>query len=80
VGGGRSSSEPIRLLKSYLQIEIQSLTENQRYSKSPFEKGGFRGISGALKIPPNPPFSKGGIKKASNKSQNPFFNNLIAME
>jgi hypothetical protein len=37
----------IRLLKNYLQNEIQSLMENQRDSKSPFEKGGFRGISGA---------------------------------
>jgi hypothetical protein len=66
-----------RLLKNYLQIEIQSRIENQRYSKSPFEKGGFRGISGAEKIPPNPPFSKGGAKNASNRSPNLFFNNLI---
>jgi hypothetical protein len=31
-------------MKKYLQIEIQSLKENQGYSKSPFEKGGFGGI------------------------------------
>jgi hypothetical protein len=38
---------------------------NQRHLKSPFEKGGLRGISGAYKIPPNPPFSKGGINTSS---------------
>jgi hypothetical protein len=36
-----------RLLKNYLQIEIQSPKENQGYSKSPFEKGEFMVISGA---------------------------------
>ena len=28
--------------------------------KSPFEKGGFRGISSGYKIPPNFPLRKGG--------------------
>jgi hypothetical protein len=40
---------------------------DKRCLKSPFEKGGFRGISSAYKIPPNPPFSKGGIKTSSNQ-------------
>ena len=31
--------------------------------KSPFEKGGLRGIYGGLKIPPQPPFAKGGSFK-----------------
>jgi hypothetical protein len=30
--------------------------------KSPFEKGGFRGIYKQLKKSPLPPFGKGGIK------------------
>jgi hypothetical protein len=64
------------MLKNYLQKEIQSLIENQGYSKSPFEKGGFRGISKAYKIPPTPPFTKGGIKTASTQAQNLFFNSL----
>jgi hypothetical protein len=58
-------------------MKIQGQIENQWYLKSPFEKGGFRGISGAYKIPPNPHFSKGGIKTASNQAQNLFFKSLL---
>jgi len=45
--------------------------------KSPWEKGGFRGISGAYKIPPNPPFSKGGIRTAPNPAQRLFPHSLL---
>ena len=41
-------------------MEILSFIEI-RYLKSPFAKGGLRGISGAYQIPP-PPFFKGGNK------------------
>jgi len=43
-------------------MEELDLMENRRYLKSPFEKGGFRGILGAYQIPPIPPFLKGGDK------------------
>jgi hypothetical protein len=60
-------------------MEIQGHIENQWYLKSPFEKGGFRGISGAYKIPPTPPFSKGGIKATSKQAHKLFFNDLIGL-
>jgi L,D-transpeptidase ErfK/SrfK len=60
-------------------MEIQGLKKNRRYLKSPFEKGGLRGISGADKIPPNPPFSKGGIKTASNQAHTLFFHSLLIL-
>jgi hypothetical protein len=41
---------------------ITSILKDQDYIKSPFEKGGFRGISSGYQIPPNPPLEKGGIK------------------
>jgi hypothetical protein len=44
---------------------IKELLINQKCIKSPFEKGGFRGIfKGYFQIPPNPPLVKGGIKSA----------------
>jgi hypothetical protein len=43
----------------------QSILKDQKCLKSPFEKGGFRGISNSYKLPPNPPLEKGGIKGAS---------------
>jgi hypothetical protein len=61
-------------------MEIQDLIESQGNLKSPFEKGGFRGISGAYKIPPNPPFSKGGIKTSSNQAHQLFFNSLLGAD
>jgi hypothetical protein len=42
---------------------IKCLIEDQEYIKSPFEKGGFRGISDSCIIPPDPPLKKGGIKR-----------------
>jgi hypothetical protein len=33
---------------------IKSMLKDQGFLKSPFEKGGFRGISVSYKIPPNP--------------------------
>ena len=50
-----------RLLKNYHQMVIKSILKNQEYLKSPFGKGGFRGISSSYKIPPNLPLEKGGI-------------------
>jgi hypothetical protein len=64
------------LRKNYLHKENQGLRDNQGYSKSPFEKGEFRGISRAYKIPPSSPFSKGGIKNAFNQTEQLFFNSL----
>jgi hypothetical protein len=32
-------------------MEIQSIPNYQEWLKSPFEKGGFRGISGGIKSP-----------------------------
>jgi len=64
-------------LQNYSQIEIQNILNYQESLKSPFEKGGFRGISGGDKIPPIPPLEKGGIKTAFNQAQKPFFNNLL---
>jgi hypothetical protein len=55
----------------------QSIFKDQKCLKSPFEKGGFRGISNSYKIPPTPPLEKGGIKGASNQAQNPFSKNLL---
>jgi len=49
-------------MKKYLPLKIQGRIEKQRFLKSPLEKGGFRGISNAYQIPPNPPFSKGGTR------------------
>jgi hypothetical protein len=43
--------------------------------KSPFEKGGFRGISDSDKIPHLPP--QGGIKTTSNQTRKAFFNSLL---
>ena len=49
------------------EMIIIELLESPKFSKvipfkSPFRKGGFRGISiGYRKIPPNPPLRKGGI-------------------
>jgi len=42
-----------RLLKNS-SLEIQSSLNYQECLKSPFEKGGFRGISGGYKITPSP--------------------------
>jgi hypothetical protein len=41
---------------------IQRLIEEQGHLKSPFEKGGFRGISGSYKSPLTPLLEKGGNK------------------
>ena len=35
-------------------MEIQSILNYPKRLKSPFEKGGFRGISGGYKITPSP--------------------------
>jgi hypothetical protein len=43
-------------------LVIARILKDQDYIKSPFEKGGFRGISIGYKIPPSPPLEKGGIK------------------
>jgi hypothetical protein len=57
-------------------MDIQGLIKSQRSLKSPFGKGGFRGISAADKIPPNPPLAKGGIKTSSNQAHHLFDNGL----
>jgi hypothetical protein len=49
-----------RLLENYHLMVIQSILKDQVCLKSPFGKGRFRGISGSYKIPPQPPFRKGG--------------------
>ncbi len=56
------------MLKNYQQMVIQSILKDQECLKSPFGKGGFSGISGSYKIPPNPPLEKGGIKTAPNQA------------
>jgi hypothetical protein len=56
------------LLKNYYQMVIQSILKDQECLKSPFGKGGFRGISVIYKIPPYPPLEKGGIKADSNQA------------
>jgi hypothetical protein len=58
----------ISLLKNYHPMVIQSIRKAQERIKSPFGKGGFRGISGSYKIPPDPPLEKGGIKAASHQA------------
>jgi hypothetical protein len=50
----------------------------EEHAKSPFVKGGFRGISGFYKITPNPPFAKGGIRAAPNLGQNLLCSSLVA--
>jgi hypothetical protein len=58
---------------------MQSFLKDQKCLKSPFEKGGFRGISDSYIIPPHPPLEKGGIKGASNQAQKSFFHNLLSV-
>jgi hypothetical protein len=55
-------------LKNYYQMVMQSIFKDQESLKSPFGKGGFRGISVSYKIPPTPPLEKGGIKADSNQA------------
>ncbi len=43
-----------------MDILLNHGTFGSEVFKSPFEKGGFRGISGIYINPPIPPFSKGG--------------------
>jgi len=47
----------VRIIELDMKADTDSRTEQL---KSPFEKGGFRGISNGYKIPPNPPLRKGG--------------------
>jgi hypothetical protein len=49
-------------------MAIKSLLKDQECLKSPFGKGGFKGISDSYIIPPHPPLEKGGIKAASNQA------------
>jgi hypothetical protein len=51
---------------------IQSILQDQECLKSPFGKGGFRGISGSYKIPPTPPLEKGGEKRLLIRLKNSF--------
>jgi hypothetical protein len=51
---------------------MQSILTDQKCLKSPFGKGGFRGISGSYKIPPHPPLEKGGIKAAAIRLKRRF--------
>jgi hypothetical protein len=77
--GGRGQSASSRLLKNYHLMVIQSILKDQVCLKSPFEKGGFRGIYRGLQNPPSPPLEKGGIKAASIMLKNSFFNNLVGV-
>jgi len=58
-------------------MEIQSILNYPKRLKSPFEKGGFRGISGGYKIPPNPPLGKGGKKTALVRLQSRYKNLIV---
>jgi hypothetical protein len=51
--------------------------ENQEQLKSPFEKGGFRGISASYKIPPTPPLEKGGNKNGLLSGLKAFSDNML---
>jgi hypothetical protein len=44
-----------------IDLDMKAGTDSRTLQlKSPFAKGGFRGISRGYKIPPNPPLKKGG--------------------
>jgi hypothetical protein len=50
----------VRWVLAGLGIIPQACPEKWQSLKSPFEKGGFRGISSDAIIPPDPPLEKGG--------------------
>jgi hypothetical protein len=52
--------EPISKPVSGYEMNLHQPKMGNRGLKSPFEKGGFRGILGTYINPPYPPFSKGG--------------------
>jgi hypothetical protein len=72
VGGGG----PVPVPEGFPRLAwcfIINLTYNQGpsygwASLTPFEKGGFRGISDSYKITPKPLLEKGGIKLAANQA------------
>jgi hypothetical protein len=66
-----------KLLKNYIQIEIQGLMENQGFQSPPLKKGDLGGFQTLRKSPLTPLFQRGGKRTASNKAQGQFLNSLL---
>jgi hypothetical protein len=58
--GGFRDLTSSKLLKNYLQIEIQGLMENQGFQSPPLKKGDLGGFQTLRKSPLTPLFQRGG--------------------